>query len=349
MLGARLWALSPPLQPDGTSSAAGARDIDGGADGKTRVFEWVFARKDGGCFDTEVTLSGITLRGQGYVLCIVRDVTARKQADAREKQHERELFQAGKLASLGTLVSGIAHEINNPNNFIRLSVQNLEDIWKSVQELFGGDAAAAVGFELRGMPYGVVQGMITQMLSRIVEGSKRIERMVAGLRDYARRDEGALGERVEVNAVVSSALTILSNMVNKATAAFTLNLAPALPAVRGNNQQIEQVIINLLTNACQALRSRADPVTICTEASPDGGFVVVTVSDGGVGIPQDDIPRITDPFFTTKRDRGGTGLGLSISSRIVQNHGGIIEFSSRPGAGTTATVRLPILREEAVT
>ncbi len=343
MLGAQLGEFSPVQQPNGAASAAsGGKLYDEVAVGSTQAFEWLFVRKDGESFDAEVTLSKIALRGEPHVLSIVRDITARKRAEAREKQHERELFQAGKLASLGTLVSGIAHEINNPNNFIRLSVQNLEELWAGALEVLDGEEARIPGFTLRGMPYASVRDMVKEMFLRVVEGSKRIERLVASLRDYARRDEGELGERVDVNAVVSSALTILANMVNKATASFSLNLEPSLPAVRGNNQQIEQVIINLLTNACQALGSRADPISVSTAASPDGDSVIVTVRDGGVGIPQQDLSRIADPFFTTKRNTGGTGLGLSISSRIVQNHGGNMEFSSSPGNGTAAIVRLPV-------
>jgi len=343
MLGAQLDEFSPELQPNGAVSAVSGREMyDGVAMGSTQAFEWLFVRKDGESFDAEVTLSKISLRGEPYVLSIVRDITVRKRADAREKQHERELFQASKLASLGTLVSGIAHEINNPNNFIRLSAQNLEELWSAALEVLDGDEARTPGLSLRGMPYASVRDIVKEMLLRVVEGSKRIERLVASLRDYARRDEGELGERVDINAVVSSALTILSNMVGKATTSFTLELAPSLPIVRGNNQQIEQVIINLLTNACQALGTRSDPISVSTTASPDGDSVIITIRDGGVGIPPQDLSRITDPFFTTKRNTGGTGLGLSISSRIVQNHGGNMEFSSSPGKGTVATVRLPV-------
>ncbi len=343
MLGSKPWAFSPASQPDGAPSEdRGNALYEGAAGGNLQSFEWLFARKSNGTFDAEVTLSKIVLGGETYVLSIIRDVSARKDAEAREKRHERELFQVGKLASLGTLVSGIAHEINNPNNFIRLSAQNLEDLWAAALEVLDEAEAHTPGLALRGMPYPSVREIVRQMIGRIIEGSKRIERLVASLRDYARRDEGDISERVDVNAVVSSALTIVSNIVSKATSSFSLELEPSLPPVRGNSQQIEQVIINLLTNACQALRSRLDPVSISTGISSDGMSVAITVRDGGLGIPPENIARITDPFYTTKRDVGGTGLGLSISSRIVQNHGGEMVFSSIPGKGTAAIVRLPV-------
>ena len=133
---------------------------------------------------------------------------------------------------------------------------------------------------------------------------------------------------MDVNAVVSSAVMIMQNLIQKSTDAFSVRETPALPPVRGNYHQLEQVVINLVTNACQALPSRDRAITITTSAERGEELVAVSVADQGIGIPPENLPRVVDPFFTTRRQAGGSGLGLSVSSRIVQNHGGTMSFNS---------------------
>ncbi|MCK4751310.1 MAG: hypothetical protein KAT15_29835, partial [Bacteroidales bacterium] len=123
---------------------------------------------------------------------------------------------------------------------------------------------------------------------------------------------------------------------------FSCQYTKDLPKIKGNFHQIEQVIINLVTNACQALENKEQGITIQTTQDKDSGWITVTVQDEGVGIPEENILQIIDPFFTTKRDIGGTGLGLSVSYRIVKNHGGELIFPSKPGKGTVAILKLPI-------
>jgi polar amino acid transport system substrate-binding protein len=112
--------------------------------------------------------------------------------------------------------------------------------------------------------------------------------------------------------------------------------------VHGNRQQIEQVVINLVTNACQALRSKGGSVTVTTALDVEARAVLLEVFDDGVGIPPANLDRVTDPFFTTRQAEGGTGLGLAVTSRIVQNHGGSIRFVSNERQGTVVSVRLPV-------
>ena len=271
---------------------------------------------------------------------VTRDMTERKRSEEREREHERQLFQAAKLASLGTLVSGIAHEINNPNNFIRLNSQNLKELWGDVRQILD-QAGEKEDLVLHGIPLETAKGMVEDLLGGIEEGSKRIEKLLVNLRDFARGDEGDLGEEVDVNAVIGSAVMITANLIRKSTDSFSVSETPGLPRIRGNYHQIEQVLINLVTNACQALPSRGRAVKVATRAEDGGGWVLVEVEDEGVGIPSQNIAQVTDPFFTTKRARGGSGLGLAVSSRIITNHGGTMSFSSEVGRGTRVTVRLP--------
>jgi polar amino acid transport system substrate-binding protein len=145
---------------------------------------------------------------------------------------------------------------------------------------------------------------------------------------------------VDLNSVINSALSLLSNMVKKSTDRFSLAADQKLPLVKGNFQRLEQVLINLIQNACQALPNRKRGITVST--CRDGGHVVLSVEDEGIGITPETLPRIMDPFFSTKHDSGGVGLGLAISSTIVKQHGGEMRFISEPGKGTRAEVILPV-------
>ena len=133
-------------------------------------------------------------------------------------------------------------------------------------------------------------------------------------------------------------------MIKKATNRFTAELEP-IPQITGDFQKLEQVIINLIQNSCQSLSNRDSSIKISTHFDEKQEVVTVKVSDQGVGIPAQDLAKIKDPFFTTKRESGGTGLGLSVSSAIVADHGGSLEYVSRVGEGTTARVFLPAKEE----
>ena len=301
-------------------------------------------RRDGGTAWLESSSRAIRDDVSGEVSEIQmssRDVSERILAAEREREHERQLFQAAKLVSLGTLVSGVAHEINNPNNFIRLNVQNLLEFWPDVREACRQVAGEDRDHRLHGIPHETAYGMVDSLLGGIQEGSRRIEKLVVNLRDFARGDEGTLTESVDLNAVVRSAVMIARNGIFKATEAFVFDEGVGLPPVRGNYHQIEQVVLNLITNACQSLPSHERGITVSTDMEPQTGEVVLRVADEGSGIPADILPRIIDPFFTTKRGAGGSGLGLAVSSRIVANHGARMEFASDVGRGTTVTVRFP--------
>jgi polar amino acid transport system substrate-binding protein len=140
---------------------------------------------------------------------------------------------------------------------------------------------------------------------------------------------------------------LVDNPLRKATQRFELELEDGLPAVRGSARRIEQVVVNLLLNACQALPDPARRVRLATRHDARRSAVVLEVHDEGVGIPPEHLSRLTDPFFTTKREAGGTGLGLSVSEGIVKEHGGALEFSSTVGAGTVVALVLPVMPEAA--
>ena len=273
-----------------------------------------------------------------------QEITKRKRAEELAESQQQQLIQADKMASLGILVSGVAHEINNPNNFIMLNGEILSMAWQNVMPILQKYYEENGDFLLAGMPYSRAHEKIGQLISGISEGATRIGKIVEALGGFARQDAGDLDQSVDPNAVVESAMVIVNNLMRKSTHHPSVELAENLPAIQGNQQQLEQVIINLITNACQALQSPEKSLFVSTSYNETSDLITIRVRDEGEGIPPENLNHIIEPFFTTKRDAGGTGLGLSVSYNIVKNHGGHLHFTSRFGNGTTATVMLPVTR-----
>jgi signal transduction histidine kinase len=269
------------------------------------------------------------------------EVIERKRHEEEARRHQERLFQAAKMVSLGTLVSGVAHEINNPTTFIMSNAPILQKIWKSVAQILDEYCRKHGDFPVGNLTYMEVRNSIPGLLSGILEGSQRIKRIVSELTDFARQQPEEFMECVDINAVVTSALRLSSNLIKSKTDHFSVEYGRDLPTFRGSSQRIEQVVINLILNACEALRNGDEGISVLTSFDPTSGSIMLEIQDLGIGIGQEDLPHIFDPFFTTKRDVGGTGLGLSISSKIIDDHGGTITFQSCPGGGTAATVMLP--------
>lgn len=253
-----------------------------------------------------VNLRASRLRDGGAVL-LVEDITERVGL-------ERSARQAEKLASLGTLAAGIAHELNNPIGVIssRVELMLLEAQSQGLSEDLREDL---------------------QVLHR---HAQRVARIAAGLLSFARQ---APRERtaVDINRVIEDTLLLVEKSITREGLVLRRALAPGLPPVWGDANALQQVLVNLLTNARDAL-DRTGEIAVTTSADPRGGVRVV-VRDTGRGIPPEALPRIFDPFFTTKAD--GTGLGLSISYGIVRDHQGTVDVQSRTGQGTTFTLTFP--------
>ena len=276
---------------------------------------------------------------------LINDITHVKQAEAADGIRKQQLIQADKMASLGILVSGIAHEINNPNNFILLNVQLFSKIWADIAPILDEYQKENGDFSIAGMPYAASKDKLAQSLDSILKGSQRIQNITRILRDYARHDGGTLSERVDINEITGLAITITDNLIKQSTNRFKVEYGSNLPPIKGNPQQLEQVLINLITNACQSLNNKESEILVKTYYRKEGNEVRVAVKDCGSGIKQADLKYIMDPFFTTKRDQGGTGLGLSVSYNIIKSHGGRLELTSEPGKGTTAKVCLPAVQQ----
>ena len=310
----------------------------------TGWYEYKIISKGGEERWLDQTASYVEYDGRPAVIGTAFDITERKQAEEQIQAQQRQLIQADKMATLGILVSGIAHEINNPLNFILLNAKIASRVWKEITPILREYFETRGEFALAGMPYSKAHERIGQLISGISEGAARIEKIVAGLKNFSRQDPGDLNQSVEVNSVIESALVIVNDLVKKSTRYFSADYEQNLPALRGNYQQLEQVIINLITNSCQALADKDKKISVSTSLDRQTQSIRILITDEGEGIPAKNMKHVLDPFFTTKRNSGGTGLGLSISYNIIKNHGGNLLLTSIPGEGTRAEITLPVNR-----
>lgn len=269
------------------------------------------------------------------------------QAMDELSRNQRQLVQADKMAALGILVSGVAHEINNPNGLILLNIPILRKVQADVLRLLDGLRDREGDFTLGGIRYGRMRQELPRMLKEMQEGAARIKRIVNDLKDFARTEEGAAKALIDVGDASRKAVRLVEATIRKHTDHFSTAYEADLPLVWGNSQRIEQVVVNLILNACQALPDKSRAIAISTRSDAAAGKVVLCVRDEGTGIAPEHLPHLTDPFFTTKRETGGTGLGLSVSAGILKEHGGSLTFESVPGQGTCACLELPIPKEPA--
>lgn len=266
------------------------------------------------------------------ILEFYRDVTL-------EKTYEQQIQQADKLASLGQLVSGIGHEINNPNQFIRGNIKIIRQAITDMLPIIDRYAEEHPDLKIARLKYDFFREHIMTLIDDMSHGSERIKGIVEGLRGFARKDEGLLVDKVDVNTLLEATTRLVKNEVHK-HAEIKLELGDDIGKFTGNSQKIEQVFVNLIVNAAQAIPDhRKGLIRVMTRM--DGEDVVIEVEDNGKGMDEKTQKQIFDPFFTTKRAKGGTGLGLAIAFRIIEEHSGSISVKSKPGEGTTFTIRIP--------
>ena len=269
------------------------------------------------------------------------DITEIRNAEKLTRQQQQQLMQADKMASIGILVSGVAHEINNPNNYILLNGKIISRVWEDVRPILQDYYKKNGDFALAGLPYTNAKDKIGKLISGVSDGAIRIQKIVQSLKDFARQDHGDFNEQVDINKVVESAIIIVDNLIKKSTDKFEIELGGNIPFIIGNSQQLEQVIINFITNSCQALENKNKHLKVSTSYDENSKEVIIVVDDEGIGVNNENLKHIMDPFFTTKRDSGGTGLGIPVSYNIIKNHGGEIDFSSKLGEGTKVKIVLP--------
>jgi polar amino acid transport system substrate-binding protein len=274
------------------------------------------------------------------------EIHERRRTEEELRKNQEQLLQAAKMAALGVLVSGVAHEINNPNGLILLDLQMLKDVLEDAEPIFEEHHQRRGDFALGNLRYSRLKESLPRMMSEALEASRRVKRIVEELKDFGRQGDTDLREGMSLNQVAQASVRLVENLIRKSTSRFVLDCAEDLPPVRGNTQRMEQVVVNLLMNACQALPDREKGIQLHTYLDEERQAVCLEIRDEGVGIPEENLKRITDPFFTTKREKDGTGLGLAVSASIVKDHGGSLVFESEPNRGTVARVLLPLAPTE---
>ncbi len=276
-------------------------------------------RKDGSTFPLEISLSEMPMDVDRLFIATVRDIT-------EEKMRKSEALRTGQLAAIGELAAGVAHEINNPINGIINYTQILLDNADETHDETDKD-----------------------FMSRIIKEGERIAVIVGNLLSFARQRDDIV-EELSLKEIIEDSVSLLMHQLQKDAIQLKVVIPPDLPLISGNPQQLQQVIVNLLTNASYALNQRYpdfDPgkrleIRCQRQASGDKEYLRTTVTDWGVGIPQDIVDHIFDSLFTTKPPGKGTGLGLSISKGLVRDHQGFLSVESTLGGPTTATVDLPV-------
>lgn len=301
------------MRPEGALS-----DMLAGASGQKEV---AMLSSRGDAIPASVSFNSLPSRQGNLAMMIMRDLSERKRIEAEKEEIQRQLFQSSKLASIGELSAGVAHEINNPINCIINLAQLLKD-----------EGAARTQSEL-------------QIINGIIDEGERIARIVRDLLTFARQDEHQLG-RVDVAETIRNSLSLFGRQLEKEGIRVEVEVEQGLPPVMADGLRLRQVIVNMISNARHALaakRSEHKLFRISARAAErdDKRLVLIEFFDNGVGIPPENLDKVFDPFFTTRRDMGGTGLGLSLSFGIIRSYGGAITVESRHGEYTRFVARLP--------
>jgi two-component system, NtrC family, sensor kinase len=331
-------------------------------DGYASDFEIILAKRDGTavfCLETVHATKGPKgeiVELQGFIKDISERIKDERElwktnmelaaANLKLQQTQSIMVQQEKLASIGQLAAGVAHEINNPLGFLKSNYAVLEKTVRTIgkmREDLKAVGIPAVDAIVNRPDIVLAFEDFDELFSESAEGLARIMRIVSNLRSFSRVDQSGEQELFDVNAGIESTLIVASNELKYV--AETEKKLGELPKIMAKGGEINQVVLNLLVNAAQAIESQKRPEKglIRIETALRNEKVLIVVSDDGPGIPQNIRTKIFDPFFTTKEPGKGTGLGLSISyDIIVAKHGGSLRCDSEPGMGTVFTIELPV-------
>jgi PAS domain S-box-containing protein len=356
LLAGRVWSDAQPVWIEDVDREAGFRRHDVAGDEGLRTAFGVPIALRGDCLGVLEFLSRERRSAEPAFLEMMSSLGTQIGQFIERQQMRTRVVQAEKLASLGMLSAGVAHEINNPLSYVATNLAVLERDVRFLFELLGTYEKARDGLaqtqpdvirettrlaEEFDLPY--IRENIDKLLSSTRLGIKRVADIVQNLRGFARVDR-ASAQAADIHEALKTALEMIQGRLNRRNITLEQHLGD-LPTVNGSPAQLNQVFLNLLVNAMQAIEStQRDDGRIAITAEAKNGEVVVEVADNGCGISEDVLPQIFNPFFTTKHVGDGTGLGLSITHGMVQDHGGRMEVESVLGQGSRFRVILPVSR-----
>ena len=289
-----------------------------------------------GSIPVEISSSLVRVGDETLVLGLVRDLTETRASERRDVLLNEEITRSERMASIGQLAAGVAHEINNPMSYIASNVNQLSDFAKQLADLTEQSLAPGAAMA-RIAQINEIVAEVQEIASDTCEGVVRVAEIVTALREFSHGGREEVGyEWVDLNRVIRNCLTLIRNEI-KEKATVHLELQP-LPTAYCHATQIGQVLMNLIRNAAQSMD---EPGVILITSCAAGEQVHIVIEDNGRGIDPEDLPKIFDPFFTTKIVGQGTGLGLSVSHEIIRKHKGSLWVDSRVGYGTRFLIELP--------
>jgi PAS domain S-box-containing protein len=319
--------LSPSAQPDGKNSFEKAEEMMRiAAEKGFNRFEWVHRKANAEDFPVEVSLTPISLHGRNVIYCVWRDITERKKAEQQLKEAQAQLVQSAKMASVGQLAGGVAHEINNPLVGVLNNVQFIKIALAQKSDFKIDD--------------------FKKILDDIEAASLRCTRITRSLLDFSHASNG-IRQDLSINEIVEKVISLTELEFKLNNIVIRKQLDPGLPLINGESQLLQQVVLDLLSNAKWAILVKAGKlggaITAKTGYDAAARSVYLSISDTGIGIPKENMERIFEPFFTTKPVGEGTGLGLALVYNIIKGHQGKVEVKSGPGQETIFKVTLPVV------
>ncbi|MGD8446256.1 MAG: response regulator [Desulfobacterales bacterium] len=276
-------------------------------------------------------------------LLIEQAESGQRHAEKVLREIQPQLQQAQKMETLGTLVAGVAHEINNPINLIMYNIPLLKKIWVDFLPLLIERRQREPERKFGGFDYDFLADNLSQLVIDIEMAAQRIAKTVSDLKNYSRQSNVAEKVPLQVNSAVKNALRLAQTTLRTSDVKIQLNLADDLPDIEGNLQSIEQIILNITINAVHAVDHNRGEIEISTGLRTKDGMIYIRITDNGRGISPEISDKIFLPFVTDKQSEGGTGLGLSVTHSLVKAHDGKIEFESSRDRGTSFNVYLPTI------
>jgi signal transduction histidine kinase/CheY-like chemotaxis protein len=275
------------------------------------------------------------------VMMVCQDVSEQREARQALKESQGHLYQAQKMEALGTLVAGVAHEINNPISLIMFNLPIVRRVWQDLLPMINPSVPSATSRKYGGFSLDYLQSHFGRLIDDMDMAANRVSKIVRDLKHFSRQSHVSEKEPLQVNEAVTNAVRLARTTIQKTGVDLSLALGEELPVVIGNLPSIEQIVLNILINAAQAIDGGQGRIKIKTGIRKSDGFVFVAITDNGRGVSPAIADKIFDPFVTDKQNSGGTGLGLAVSYSLVQAHHGAITFETADGEGTTFTIWLP--------
>jgi len=311
----------------------------------THQFEYRFQTADGSYrwISDHRRLIKPGARSRSYMVGAWQDITEDKRIRQEGELRLQQMIQSHKLKALGEVVTGVAHEINNPVSFMANNITLLEEMWNAVEPILASDGASHPDWRDKGIGYVQVCTNMKEIIEEFKIASQRIKHVIAGLKEFARTDEIVQKKPIKIEEVIQGVLIIVGAQVRKTVSRIDLYIDSNLPPIHGHFQKIEQVIANLLINAHQSITpDRKGRIIITARSIERLNAILIEIEDNGIGMEKIVLDHIFEPFFTTRRDSEGTGLGLSISYGLIKEHRGVIGVLSRPNTGSKFSIYLPL-------